>query len=105
MVAETIGCRGKPVRLPFMKVNLGKEFYNLSIITPFSRGVNFFKGGIYMDKNQQLEERIKQVAKEGKISCAQARKVAVEFDVAPRKIGELCNQIEVKICACELGCF
>ena len=40
-----------------------------------------------------------------KLSCADAFKLAVEFEVQPIEIGKICNKQSVKICKCQLGCF
>lgn len=53
----------------------------------------------------EVLEAVKKAAKEGKISCTAARKLAEEFKVAPRVVGEACDTLKIKIKACELGCF
>ncbi|MGE5455007.1 MAG: hypothetical protein ACM3O9_07415 [Methylocystaceae bacterium] len=58
-----------------------------------------------MDINEQLEKELTRLSPEGKISCSLARKVAEDLGVPPQKVGEACNQLKIKICACELGCF
>lgn len=52
-----------------------------------------------------IAEKLKEQAPEGKISCHEALLLAGEFKVEPGIIGELCNELKIKICACELGCF
>jgi len=58
-----------------------------------------------MSSDEKIKERIKEVSKEGKISCTAAHKVASELNVPVRKIGKLINELNLKIVACELGCF
>jgi len=41
----------------------------------------------------------------GRISCAAAMEVAKEAGLSTRKIGELLNEMKIKIGACQLGCF
>jgi hypothetical protein len=41
----------------------------------------------------------------GRITCQAAMEVAKEAGVTTRKVGELLNEMEIKICACQLGCF
>lgn len=48
---------------------------------------------------------IEEVAPEKKITCTQAREIAARLSVEVRLVGEACNQLGVKIMACELGCF
>lgn len=56
-------------------------------------------------KDEEIIAKIKDSAKEGKISCAAAFKIGEENAVSIRKIGELCNQAKIKIIQCQLGCF
>jgi len=62
-----------------------------------------------MNKEQENREQIialiKEQAHDNRITCALARRVAEEMRVSPAVIGELCNELKIKICACELGCF
>ena len=40
-----------------------------------------------------------------KLTCAEAFALAGEFDAQIAEIGRVCNQQNVKICKCQLGCF
>ena len=57
-----------------------------------------------MDR-EKLAEKVKALSKEGKISCAQALKLAKEEGVSSRELGNLLNEIKIKVAACQLGCF
>lgn len=50
-------------------------------------------------------ENIKAAAKDNRISCTQARKVAEELGIPLRQMGETCDELKIKIFGCELGCF
>ena len=52
-----------------------------------------------------LVEKIKAQTKNGKISCRQALKLASELDVPSKEIGELLNELKIKVMGCQLGCF
>ena len=41
----------------------------------------------------------------GRISCHAAMEVAKEAGLTTRNVGELLNEMQIKICACQLGCF
>lgn len=58
-----------------------------------------------MENPQPLVEKLQGLAPEGKISCTDARKLAAELDLEPAEIGQWCDQLKIKIMACELGCF
>lgn len=55
--------------------------------------------------SKEILEAVKNTAKEGRITCTAARKLAGDFKVSPGVIGEACDQLKIKITACELGCF
>jgi hypothetical protein len=58
-----------------------------------------------MENRDQIMARLKEVSKDGKISCTLARQVAEEMKVSPWVIGPLCDELKLKIKSCELGCF
>jgi hypothetical protein len=39
------------------------------------------------------------------LPCAQALVLAQEMGIAIAEIGRICNEQNVRICACQLGCF
>jgi len=53
----------------------------------------------------ELEQKIKDSLVEGKLPCATAFQIAIEFKIAPREVGEACNRLGIKIRSCQLGCF
>ncbi len=57
-----------------------------------------------MDR-EKLTEKVKALSKNGKISCKQALKLAEEEGISSREIGNLLNELKVKVMGCQLGCF
>ena len=57
-----------------------------------------------MDR-KKLEAAIVGKAKEGKIPCALCFKIAEEHGISRQEIGEVLNQLKIKISQCQLGCF
>ncbi|NLY54990.1 MAG: hypothetical protein GX058_00605 [Firmicutes bacterium] len=53
----------------------------------------------------KLKERVKEMAKDGKLACRVAFQIAEEFEVPPRKVGDAANELKIKIAGCQLGCF
>ena len=39
------------------------------------------------------------------LTCAKAFRLAKEHDIMISEIGNICNQLNIKICNCQLGCF
>ena len=65
-----------------------------------------------MDKKEQLVEAVlgsadggKEPARREKLACAEAFGLAEKFDAEIAEVGRICNQNNVKICKCQLGCF
>lgn len=58
-----------------------------------------------LEKKEEIIKKLQEVAPKGKISCTDARRVAEEFAVNPADIGDLCDELKLKIYGCELGCF
>lgn len=53
----------------------------------------------------EIKQAILEAAKDGRISCTEARRVAEKFGVPAKLIGRAADELKVKIFACELGCF
>jgi hypothetical protein len=65
-----------------------------------------------MDRKKQLIEAVFKSANNGRepngrksLACAKAFKLAKEFETDVIEIGRLCNQHNIRICKCQLGCF
>jgi hypothetical protein len=53
----------------------------------------------------KLKEEIRKKAKNNRLPCPVARKIAEEFSVSYREIGRTADELKIKITQCELGCF
>ena len=56
-----------------------------------------------MDKD--LDVKIKASLVNGKLPCTVAFKIAEELKISTREVGETCNNLNIKISSCQLGCF
>ena len=60
-------------------------------------------------KEKGLVEAVLNAARErnGKLEllCADAFELAAQYKVAPLTVGRICQEREIKIRACQLGCF
>lgn len=52
-----------------------------------------------------VKEEVRRVAEDGWISCHNARALAEELNVNYAAVGRACNELNIKIYSCELGCF
>ncbi len=55
--------------------------------------------------SEQVKERVKEKATDGRISCSVARRIAEELNVSVKEVGHACDDLDIKLYACELGCF
>jgi len=53
----------------------------------------------------ELKKLIMRRQVDGKISCKVAFDIAEESGASKRDVGELLNELQIKIRACQLGCF
>ena len=56
-------------------------------------------------KDDEISVKIREAAKDGKIACAMAMKIAAESKISNKEMGELLNRLKIKIAKCQLGCF
>jgi hypothetical protein len=54
---------------------------------------------------EELKARIRAAAPEGRIPCAAAFRLAEELGLPRKDLGELLNELKIKITHCQLGCF
>jgi hypothetical protein len=62
------------------------------------------KGGSDL-KEEEIVAKLKEAVRDGKISCALAQKFALENKISMKQVGDLLNQMKIKITQCQLGCF
>jgi len=54
---------------------------------------------------EELKAKIRAAAPEHKIPCAAAMNLAKDLGISRKEMGELLNQLRIKIIQCQLGCF
>jgi DNA-binding transcriptional MocR family regulator len=54
---------------------------------------------------QEILDKVKEAAEDNRMSCPVARKLADDLGVANKTIGDACNELDIKIKNCSLGCF
>lgn len=55
--------------------------------------------------NEEIKEEMLKKTVGGRLPCAAARKLAEDHRLSYREIGELADQLGIKIKDCQLGCF
>ena len=56
-------------------------------------------------EDEEIEGHLKEAARDSKISCAAAQKIAIDYHVSMKRVGELLDRMKIKIIHCQLGCF
>ncbi|MCX8070574.1 MAG: hypothetical protein N2738_08745, partial [Thermodesulfovibrionales bacterium] len=54
---------------------------------------------------KEIQKRLIEQSQGGRISCKEARRIAEDLSVPYKIVGEIANELKIKIYACELGCF
>jgi hypothetical protein len=54
---------------------------------------------------EQLIEAIKKASAGNRLTCEKAHELSEKLKVPLQEIGVLCNELKIKISACQLGCF
>jgi len=54
---------------------------------------------------EKIIEAIRSGAVDNRLSCEKAHELSAKLHITLREIGLLCNDLKIKISACQLGCF
>lgn len=54
---------------------------------------------------EDIKAMIRDAAPNGKIACVAAFRLAEELGISRKDLGELLNELKIKITQCQLGCF
>jgi hypothetical protein len=54
---------------------------------------------------EQIIKVLRTASVNNRLTCEKAHALAEELKVPLKEIGALCNELKIKIAACELGCF
>jgi len=54
---------------------------------------------------EELRDAINAKAVDGKVSCKAMLDLAAETETPSQRIGEICNEMSIKLSGCQLGCF
>ena len=52
-----------------------------------------------------LEQEMRASLVDGKLPCAEAFRIAKKVKVAPKEVGDMANELNIRIASCQLGCF
>lgn len=55
--------------------------------------------------DEELRQAVRELTRDGKASCSDLLALAGKTTTPPRELGALCNDMKVRVSACQLGCF
>ncbi|MCR4420490.1 MAG: hypothetical protein QHH27_00765 [Clostridia bacterium] len=53
----------------------------------------------------EIRRAIEATAREGRLACAEAHRLAEELKVSPLVVGQAADALGIKLVSCQLGCF
>ncbi len=56
-------------------------------------------------KREDIQVAVRKAARDGRLSCEAAHAIGKELNISLQDIGAVCNELKIKIAACQLGCF
>jgi hypothetical protein len=54
---------------------------------------------------EKIIEAIQTASEQNRLSCEKAHEISAALTISLQEIGEVCNDLKIKITACRLGCF
>ncbi len=57
-----------------------------------------------MDRDKIVDE-IQKASGKNRLSCEQAHELSRHLNVPLQEIGKICNELNIRIASCQLGCF
>ncbi|NTW58293.1 MAG: hypothetical protein HGB21_04415 [Nitrospirae bacterium] len=57
------------------------------------------------DLRETIQEAVRNAAVGGRLSCEKAHELRTKLDVPLQEIGRICNELNIRIKDCQLGCF
>ena len=58
-----------------------------------------------MSDDEEVRNAVRQAESNGRASCKSLLAIAERLGVEPARVGQACNELNVKISGCQLGCF
>ncbi len=54
---------------------------------------------------EKLKKEVEDLAVDGYLTCQQAFQISEKLNCSPLEVGKKCDEMEIKIAKCQLGCF
>jgi len=54
---------------------------------------------------KKIIETIQTASENNRLSCEKAHELARDLNISLQEIGAICDELKIKIAACQLGCF
>ncbi|MCX8030766.1 MAG: hypothetical protein N3A59_04200 [Thermodesulfovibrionales bacterium] len=88
------------------KVFIIEDFIDISSIDKIIKDiVEYIDSLLKPNQSFDVYELLKKYAKNNRISCYDARRIAEEINIPYFEVGKAANELKIKISNCQLGCF
>ena len=57
------------------------------------------------EEEERIRQAIRDLAAGGKVTCRDLLELAQRTDASPGRVGKLCDEMGLRVAACQLGCF
>lgn len=54
---------------------------------------------------EKVLQAVREAAKDGRLTCAEAHELSKRMGVNLLVVGQACDELKIKLKACQLGCF
>jgi len=58
-----------------------------------------------MMSDDELRQAVRRASKDGRIPCRTLLELSRRAGVSPREVGRMCDEMDIRISECQLGCF
>ena len=66
---------------------------------------SIYNPAISEDKKTILKKKIVAASREGRLRCPSAMAIANSLGINSKEVGEVADELDIKIASCQLGCF
>ena len=61
--------------------------------------------GRQMTTDEDIRAGVREIARDGRVACKELLALAERLGVEPDVLGRVCNELDLRIGQCQLGCF
>ncbi len=94
-----------PLSFSQIKLKCGQKHFNLTACMIYQASGIIETSRRNRMTREKIVEAIQRTSENNRLSCEKAHELAKDLDTSLQELGILCNELKIKITACQLGCF